>query len=164
MKLRLCLLFIYSAGLLICIAALAKVVSSFGTDRVLHMPDPIFGIAFSNVFRMVGCFELCICCIIVLTNGLLTRVGLVAMLATSFVIYRLGLLWIGYHKPCPCLGNLTGVIHIPTQVAEIAMRVIVAYLFIGSYTTCLYLLLNIRKLAVDEIDTGKQASQARLTN
>jgi hypothetical protein len=62
-----------------------------------------------------------------------------AWLSTSFLIYRFGLVWAGYHKPCPCLGNLTDALHIPPQTADTAMKIILAYLLIGSYATLFWL-------------------------
>ncbi|MGH7977270.1 MAG: hypothetical protein ACREC8_11490, partial [Limisphaerales bacterium] len=66
-------------------------------------------------------------------------VGFIAWLATNFFIYRLGLIHIGYHKPCSCLGTLTDALHIPAQTADTAMKIILAYLLIGSYTALLWL-------------------------
>ena len=60
--------------------------------------------------------------------------GLVAWLATNFLLYRLSLGWIGYEKPCGCLGNLTDALHLSPQTADTAMKIVLAYLLIGSYT------------------------------
>jgi hypothetical protein len=65
--------------------------------------------------------------------------GLLAWLATSFLIYRIGLVAIGYHRPCHCLGNLTDALHIPPQTADTAMKIILAYLLLGSYATLFWL-------------------------
>ena len=65
--------------------------------------------------------------------------GLVAWLATNFVVYRLGLMWIGYHKPCSCLGNLTDALHISPNIADTAMKIILGYLLLGSYATLFWL-------------------------
>jgi len=49
------------------------------------------------------------------------------------VVYRLGLWWMHWHRPCSCLGNLTDALHISPQVADNVMKVLLAYLLIGSY-------------------------------
>ena len=59
--------------------------------------------------------------------------GLVAWMSTNFVVYRLGLWWMDWKKPCNCLGNLTDALHISPQTADNIMKVILAYLLIGSY-------------------------------
>jgi hypothetical protein len=46
---------------------------------------------------------------------------------------------VGYHKPCSCLGNLTDALHIPPPMADTAMKIILAYLLIGSYATLFWL-------------------------
>jgi hypothetical protein len=59
--------------------------------------------------------------------------GLVAWMSTNFLVYRLGLWWMNWKKPCSCLGNLTDALHISPQTADNIMKVLLAYLLIGSY-------------------------------
>jgi hypothetical protein len=49
------------------------------------------------------------------------------------LVYRLGLWWMDWHRPCNCLGNLTDALHISPQAADNVMKVLLAYLLIGSY-------------------------------
>jgi hypothetical protein len=58
---------------------------------------------------------------------------LVAWLATNFLVYRIGLWWVGWRKPCGCLGNLTDALHLSPQSADTIMKGLLAYLLIGSY-------------------------------
>jgi hypothetical protein len=83
--------FIFSAGALILVTAVAKLVSASGTARILQMPDPIFSILFRNVFLAVGGLELIVALLCFFGKQLMLQTGLVAWLATNFVIYRLGL-------------------------------------------------------------------------
>ena len=46
--------------------------------------------------------------------------------------YRIGLWWIGWQKPCSCLGNLTDALHISPQVADNVMKGLLAFMLIGS--------------------------------
>ena len=75
------------------------------------------------------------------------RVGLVAWLATNILLYRVGLSLVHYEKPCSCLGTLTEALHIPPQTADNIMKIILAYLLIGSYA-CLFWLWRQRQTAV----------------
>jgi len=43
------------------------------------------------------------------------------------------------------VGNLTDALHIPPQAADIAMKIILAYLFVGSYATLFWLWRQKRK-------------------
>ena len=133
-------LFLYSAGTLLLCTAASKFVSSFGHAAILQMRDPLIGIQFQNLFRLVGTVEFVIglaCCIFV--RQFLILAGLVAWLATCFASYRIGLYLIGYHKPCSCLGNLTDALHIPPQTANTTMEIILAYLLLGSYAILFWL-------------------------
>jgi hypothetical protein len=76
-------------------------------------------------------------CLLSKKQGLQT--GLIAMLATNFVLYRFGLYWQGYYGICPCWGNFTEVLHIPPQTADTITKIILAYLLIGSYAILFWL-------------------------
>jgi hypothetical protein len=131
--------FIHSAGVLIFITAAAKLISSFGSAHILHNLDPILNISFRTVFWIVGILEIIIALICLLGKKTEPQVGLLAWLATSFLVYRLGLFWIGYDKPCSCLGNLTDALHISPRMTDTGMKVVLAYLLIGSYAALFWL-------------------------
>jgi hypothetical protein len=128
-------LFVYSTGVLLLFTAAAKLVSGFGDARVLQLPDPVFGIQFRYLFWAVGGIEWAVVMVCLFGKQLKLKVFLIAWLATMFVIYRLGLNWVGYFRPCHCLGTLTDSLGISPQAADKAMKIVVAYLFIGSYAT-----------------------------
>lgn len=139
------LLFVYSAGAVLLVTAAAKLVSAHGTARILENEDPILKISFRRLFELVGTLELIISLICFIPKWLGLRVGLVAWLATSFLVYRIGLKWVGYTKPCSCLGNLTDALHIPPETADKMMRTVLGYLLIGSYVAMLLLWVQNRK-------------------
>jgi hypothetical protein len=147
MKSKLIRIFIISAGVLLLTVGLAKLVSASGSARILQSIDPILLISFRNVFWMVGAIELIIALICLFGKGIGLQAGLTAWLTINFVLYHFCRSWINYHKPCSCLGNLTDTLHIPPQTADMAMKIILAYLLIGSYAT-LFWLWRQRKKAV----------------
>jgi hypothetical protein len=134
--------FILSAGGILFVTSLAKIVSAFGSARILHSNDPIFGISFRNLMLTVGALELLISLICLVGKRVILQTGLLVWLATCIVIYRLGLFWLGYKKPCSCLGNLTDALHISPQVAGSIMKSILIYLLIGSYSLLFYFMKN----------------------
>jgi hypothetical protein len=87
----------------------------------------------------VGVMELVVAMLCFFSRSIQLAVSCVAWLATNFLLYRFGFAWMGYHKPCSCLGNLTDALHIPPQTADTAMKIILAYLLIGSYATLFWL-------------------------
>jgi len=145
MKPPLIRLFIRSAGLLFLVTAVAKFVAAGGSALVLHKRDPVLGIPFGTVFWIVGGIEVVVAFYCFFGKRPLLQSGVIAWLATNFVVYRLGLLWVGYHKPCSCLGNLTDALHISPQTADTVMKIILACLLIGSYGTLFWIWKENRK-------------------
>ncbi len=131
--------FIISVGAILAVTGIAKVWSGLGSARVLAVADPISGIQFGHLMLTVGLGEIIIALICFFSKWQTLAVGLIAWLATNFLVYRLGLLWVGYHKPCSCLGNLTDALHISPQTADTAMKIILGYLLVGSYSTLFWL-------------------------
>ena len=131
--------FFFTSGLLLLTTATAKLISSGGTALSLQMGDPIFHLSFREMFIAMGIMESVIGLICFLAKSVRLRAGLLAWLSSAFVVYRIGLNWMGWHKPCSCLGNLTDVLHISSEAADIASKIILAYLIIGSYAILFWL-------------------------
>jgi hypothetical protein len=132
-------LFVYSAGMILLLTAGAKIMSSIGHEAIFQTFDPLTGLQFRNLFRFVGAIEVAVALTCLFSKRIWFPVGLVAWLSTAFIAYRFGLIWVGYHKPCSCLGNLTDALHISPETADIAMKIILGYLLVGSYTTLFWL-------------------------
>jgi hypothetical protein len=129
--------FLISAGLLLIVTGSAKLISVLGSAHILDMLDPVLEIRFLALFLGVGLLELLIGLECLRPGSAVWRAGLVAWLATSFVIYRLGLIWVGYHGACPCAGTLTGALHISPHAADTILKLVLGCLLVGSYT-CLH--------------------------
>lgn len=139
--------FVASAGGLLLITSAAKIISSMGTAEVLQLNDPILLVTFRHLFWFVGTIELIVAIVCFSTYKMEFKISLLAWIATNFLYYRTGLLLLGYHKPCSCLGNFTEVLHIPEQTADAAMKIIFTYLLIGSYAILLWLWRQNKKIA-----------------
>jgi hypothetical protein len=127
--------FLYSAGIILLFTSVAKIVSALGTARILDISDPILPLSFRNVFWAIGGIEMVVGIACIFCNNIGFKSGLVAWIATAFLVYRLGLIFIHYHRPCKCLGNLTDALGISPYIANIFMRFLVIYLLIGGYAT-----------------------------
>lgn len=132
MRLKLVQFFIYTAGILLLVTALAKLISSSGTAEVLEVFDPIFRMPFRHVFWIVGTLELIIAIICFSGASINVKLGLVVWLSTSFMIYRICLWAIDYKKPCRCLGTFADVFHLSQDTVNLFMKIALVYLFIGS--------------------------------
>lgn len=139
--------FTFSAGVLFFITASAKLISASGTAGILKTSDPILHIPFRDVFWVVGACELVISLICLLTKRHLLQTVLIVWIATAFLIYRIGVSWVGYPAPCHCLGNLTDALHIPPQIADTAMKIILTYLLLGSCAALCWLWKEKRKVS-----------------
>ena len=126
-------LFIWSSGCLLLLTAVAKLISISGSARVLDTSDPIFSIPFRQSLGICALAELSVAAVCLFVSNRILQAGLIALLATNFVLYRFGLYWVGYGSACPCLGNFTDALHIAPHVADTAMKAILVYLFVGGY-------------------------------
>ena len=140
--------YVHSVGALLLTASTAKIVSSFGNASILQTCDPVTGFHFLNLFRIVATIELIIALVCFFGKQSMLSVGLVAWLSSSFLAYRIFLKLAGYHRPCSCMGNLTDALHIPPQTADTAMKIILAYLLLGSYAALFWLWRQKRKQIV----------------
>jgi hypothetical protein len=148
MKSKLLFIYIRSSGLLLLITALAKIISATSSAQIMAISAPIVNISYRDLFIMVGLAEFMVAICLLFGKNLDLQVSLLAWLSTNILIYRIGLIWVGYHKPCSCLGNLTDALHIPPQTADTAMKIILAYLLIGSYATLFWLWRQRRKASL----------------
>lgn len=125
-------IFIKSAGILLIITAVAKIVSSFGTARIEDYPDPVFLIRFRDMFRIFGIIEAIAAAICFWSDNQKLQAGIIALLAGNFLLYRVGVYSLGYSNLCPCLGTLTDLLHIPPRITDTALMLTLIYLLIGS--------------------------------
>lgn len=125
--------FVFSAAAILAVTGVAKLWSGLGHTKILATVDPITGVPFGQLLLAVGVAELLIVGVCLIAKSQTLKLGLIACLATDFVVYRLGLWWIGWKQPCGCMGSLTDALHISPQMADNIMKGILAYLLIGSY-------------------------------
>jgi hypothetical protein len=124
--------FYYSAAFLLALTGAAKLVSATGSARMFRLPDPLLTMSFRSEFILFGIIEIAIATICVFSHHPRLKAILIAWFSSSCVLYRTGLLWIGYHKPCPCVGQLTSRLGINDKTANICLWIILGYLLIGS--------------------------------
>ena len=137
--------FVPSAGVVLAATGIAKIWSTFGSVKLLAVADPIAGIPFRWLLLGVGVLELVIAGVCFFGRNKRLATLLVAWMATNFLVYRVGLWWVGWHRPCGCMGNLTDALHISERTADNIIKVLLAYLLIGSYATLFWLWKQRRK-------------------
>ncbi len=126
------------AGVTFLITGVAKLISAFGTSGIHDLPDPIFGITIARLMLLAGIVE----CLLALMSIFIHKIymtGAVTAFSAFLLFYRLGLWWIGWRRPCHCLGELTDILHLSGHVADLALRLILAFLLAGG---CFCLVFN----------------------
>lgn len=126
--------FIWFAIAVLVVTSIAKFVSSGGTVRILDQPDPLLKIKYRHLFLGTAVLELAVAGVLVFSRATILRLGLIAWLATNFLIYRLGLWWLNAPKACGCLGTVTDALGIPPKTADTIMQVLLTLLLVGSYS------------------------------
>lgn len=112
---------------------LAKAFSAIGPARALDAFDPLIGIPFRQLLLLVGLAELLIAFFCVFTDKRRLSLLAVAWISTNFLVYRFGLCFIGWHRPCGCMGSLSDMLHLSPRAADNIMKGVLAYLLVGSY-------------------------------
>jgi hypothetical protein len=125
--------FLNVAGSALALTGLAKVFSAIGPARALDIADPLIGIAFRHLLLVVGLVELFIAFFCLFTDKRRFSLLAVAWISTNFLVYRAGLWFVGWHRPCGCMGGLTDMLHLSPRAADNIMKGVLAYLLIGSY-------------------------------
>jgi len=132
--------FVLSAGAALAATGLGKEFSAIGPARALDAADPLLGIPFRHLvlLLLVGLGELFIAFFCLFIGKKQLGLLAVAWMSTNFVVYRFGLWFMDWHHPCACMGSLAGVLHLSDQTADNIMKVILAYLLVGSYGILLW--------------------------
>ncbi len=97
------------------------------------MADPILGISFGKLMVGVGLLEIAVAAhCLFRPRRIFTNASLIAWLSTSFLVYRLGLWGMDWHKPCGCLGGLADALHLRPETADTLIKGLLAWLLVGS--------------------------------
>ena len=125
--------FIVSAGVILATTGIAKVGSQFSNWRFLTVVDPIMGLKFGQLMLAVGVLEIVIALVCFVCKRQTLTLSVVAWISTIFGVYRVGLWWMNWKSPCGCLGKLADVLHMSPASVDRLMKIVLAYLLVGSY-------------------------------
>jgi len=125
--------FLRTAGTLLGIVALSKILSAFSAVRYLTEPDPVISFLSNRlVLLAAGHTEVLFAALLLLApRSWYSRWGLLALCAT-FAVYRVGLSFLDVRPPCRCLGRASDWLHItPRQADLLALALLVVLGCIG---------------------------------
>ena len=138
--------FIYSAAIILFIAAAAKLLSATGSAQALDASDSVLYLSHRHIFLLAGGLELVMSAFLLMSRKAKTQLALIAWLAANFLVYRIGLWWMGAPNLCNCLGNLDDYLPISPEVLNATALASLTWLLIGSWT---FLILGRRKQPVE---------------
>jgi len=150
--------FVSSAAVVLLITGAAKIFSAISGGQILENLDPVFGITLYLLFWCAGAIEILASLVCMFGQRLGLKAALVLWLATNFVVYRIGLMWVG--GICGCLGTLAEPLHLSPATVDASMKIVLAYLVIGSVATLFFLHKDGRStVRTPPNDTAEQQSE-----
>ena len=133
MRNRITQCFIYTAPVILLVTDTAKLVRAAGQTRILNYRDPLLPLTSRHLLVAVACLELAVTAYLLFGRNAWMKLAMIAWLATNFLAYRAGLVWIGVHQPCWCLGNVTDALRLSPALVDLGVKVVLGFLLIGSY-------------------------------
>lgn len=140
------------AGALLAVTGIAKIWRSFGNVQLLGLHDPVFAVEFRHLLLAAGALEMIVAAMALFSSQKVLPYAAIAWLATNIAIYRIGLWYLNWHLPCPCLGSLTQALNIPARLADDLMKVMLLWLLAGSY-------LNLIRVAIRSSERSQTVSE-----
>jgi len=111
--------FIQTALLLLAVTALAKILAARAEARILGQPDPLLGlILMRQSMLLAAALGVVVVVLVYRAPNVLRRAGLLLWIGSVFLVYRIGLWWVGFEGSCRCLGNMGDVFGISAENAD----------------------------------------------
>jgi hypothetical protein len=131
--------FIGTALLLLAVTALAKILAATAEARILGQPDPLLGlILMRQSMLLAAALEIVVVVLVWRAPTVLRRAGLLLWIGSVFLLYRIGLWWVGFEGSCRCLGNVGDVFGISAETADWIAKGILVYVLVGSAAILLW--------------------------
>lgn len=131
-------LFIYSAGGILLAAALIRFVIAAGNAQALALSEPMLGVPLRYAVLIVGGIELTVALICLFGKRAGLQIGLLVWLATNFIVFQIGLLWMHCHPQATGIGSLTDPLHLSRGITGTTIRLLPFYLLLGSCAAALW--------------------------
>jgi hypothetical protein len=130
---------VQTAVLLLTLTAAAKIFAASGESRILGQADPLFGLlTMRQSMLLAAALEIVVVVLVTRAPTALRKAVLLLWIGSVFLVYRIGLWWVGFEGSCRCLGNLGDVFGISAETADWIAKGILGYLLVGSAAILLW--------------------------
>ena len=119
-------------GVILLIAAIAKVVASVDNSKALSQLDPALGVEFRFSMLIAAAVEIGVSIICLLRPVSTEAAAALLILSTNLIGYRFWMWIIGWHLPCNCMGGMSDGIGISQDTADVIMKFLLSIMFIVS--------------------------------
>jgi hypothetical protein len=126
--------YVRTAGGILFVTAAAKLVSVYRSGGSVTAVDPVFTFVRGDLLLvLVALLEIACGTLLYLRGKQEVQLLLILWLSTCFLIYRAGLLLVGYSGPCNCFGKPRSWLDFPFFASlDVIMKWILAYMLIPS--------------------------------
>jgi predicted RNA-binding Zn-ribbon protein involved in translation (DUF1610 family) len=124
--------FLLSAGGILLLGGMVKVLDLLARPEVPDMTDPIFAMPFRDLVLLVGMTELIVAGFCLFTDRRTFSLGLLAWLVANLAAYRICLWTLGWDHPYAWVAGLINGLDISPRIADLIIGATSAYLLIGS--------------------------------
>jgi hypothetical protein len=125
--------FVQSAAVILFITGAAKFISALGAAESLDQPDSLLILTHRHIFFLMSGLELGLSAYLLMGGNTKLKLALLAWLATNFLVFRIGLWWMGAPNLCNCLGNLDQFLPLSPGILNFGAFAALGWLLIGSY-------------------------------
>jgi len=134
--------YLRSSVLILSVTCLAKLITVFGTERILIADDPIFNISNRHLLILAAGTELATIFAIIRLKNQAWSCLLSAILGAQFLLYRTFFAIGNYSGGCPCLGRLNDWIPLSQKSINIVLWSIAGWLCAAGFLGFLACVIN----------------------
>jgi hypothetical protein len=125
-------MFVLIAGTILAFMGTGQILGGLANVQLLELSDPIFGLPFHSLMLSLGIIELFIAFSCLFTNKRTLSLSLVAWVSANFIVYRIGMWSMGWHRSC---GFLIDPLGLSLTATDVIFSLSSAFLLVGSITT-----------------------------
>ena len=87
---------------------------------------------------LAAALEIVVVVLVLRARDIVRKAALLLWIGSVFLVYRMGLWWVGFEGSCRCLGNMGDVFGISPENADWIAKGILVYLVVGSAAILLW--------------------------